>query len=484
MSLIEDTTDTTQTSPEPVRGDYSAVAAMALPIVVTTVSRTVMGFVDFWMVSKLGTDEQAAMTPALMVVFCFISVGMGIMACVTTFASQALGRNTFADAGAYTWQAIYVASGVGLLGIGLWPFAPTVFGRFGHEPAVLELEIMYGRICLLSVAPSIASAGLANFFVGVHKPSVAMYTAVGANLFNALANYVLIFGGFGWVEPMGMAGAAWGTVLATLFRTMWLLLVFGSPRYARRFSTRRTWRLDWTKLVNLARVGMPASVQFGVDIIGWTLFMMWLVGQFGTAHLAATNIVWQYLHLSFMPALGVGMALNSLVGRSIGAGDIPTALRQVRVGARITISYMSGMGLLFFVFRTPLVRFFNPESAEVVAIGARLMICGALFQTFDAMCITYGNSLRAAGDTLWPALMLAGSFWSVGLVGGYALARFFPEWGSLGPWIGGTGYIIVYGLLLRRRWFSGRWREMDIFRDGVATSAPVASSAGESVNAR
>ena len=78
-----------------------------------------------------------------------------------------------------------------------------------------------------------------------------------------------------------------------------------------------------------------------------------------------------------MPAVGVGMALSSLVGRSIGAGDYATALRQVRVGAWITISYMSCMGLLFYVFRTPLVQFFSDDSA-VVVIAAQLMITNGL----------------------------------------------------------------------------------------------------------
>ena len=448
----------------PARSDLSALVMLSLPVVVTTVSRTVMGFVDFWMVSSLGTEQQAAVTPASLLVFCFISFGIGTMTCVNTFSAQALGRKTYSDASAYVWQAMYLSVGLGVLGLGLAPIAPTVFAWFGHEPAVQRLEIIYFTICVLSIGTSTAAAGLANFFIGIHRPSVTMTSAVGANVFNAVANYVLIFGGFGLVEPMGIAGAAWGTVLATIFRVVWLLAALLGPRYAREFATRKTLRLDLHRMRNLLRIGLPTSIQFCVEIVGWTVFVTWLVGQFGTADLAATNITFQYLHISFMPAVGVGIAINSLVGRAVGARDLAAAYRQVRIGARITMGYMAFMGLMFFVLRTPLVALFT-DDPEIIAIGARVMTCAALFQVFDGMCITYNNSLRGVGDTAWPAAALLITFGLLGLGGGYAIARYVPQWGSLGPWLGGTAYITTLGLLLRWRWFGERWRHIDIFRE-------------------
>ncbi len=486
MSQTRETPESTPTEPAARRSDLAAVLALALPVIVTTVSRTVMGFVDFGMVSLLGTDAQAALTPASMMVFCFISFGIGTMACVTTFASQALGRKTHADASAYAWQAVYLSLGLGLIGLMSWPVAPRLFAWFGHAPAVQQLEVEYFTVCLLSIAPSTAAVGLANFFIGVHRPAAAVYTAVGANLFNIAANYVLIFGGFGLVEPMGIAGAAWGTVLATTFRTVWLALVMTSAPYAREFAPRQTAKPQAAKVRNLLRIGLPASVQFSIDMMGWTLFITWLVAQFGTTHLAATNIVFQYLHVSFMPAVGVGIALNSLVGRALGTGDFAAARRHVRVGAKVNISYMGLMGLAFFLLRTPLVRLFSDDQG-IVAVGAELMICAALFQAFDGMCITYNNALRGAGDTLWPAATLAITFWVIGLGRGYTLATLAPQWGSLGPWIGGAAYIIVLGLLLRWRWYSERWRSIDIFQDGHGSeekSSEETDSAGELAHGR
>ena len=457
-------------TPDPAQDDTShlqrttvgAMLLLALPNVVTYLSRTVMGFVDFGMVSVLSTEAQAAITPAGLSQFCLIAFGMGLVGCVNTFASQALGRENESDASAYAWQAVFISILIGVASLLLWPVAETLFSRFGHEPAVRALEVEYFTICLLSIGPTLMAASLANFFIGIHRPNITMWSALGANVFNIGANYVLIFGKLGF-EPMGIAGAAWGTVLATIFRAAWLLVVFCAARTDADFGSRRTMAVDPVKTLRLLRIGLPAAAHAGMELAGWTLFVMWLVGQFGTQELAATNIVFQYLHISFMPAVGFGMTITAVVGRAIGQRDFDEAVRHVRIGARIIMAYMATMGLVFFLFGGPMVRLFNSDDA-IVAIGARVMICVAIFQAFDGMCIAYTAGLRGAGDTLWTAAALMITFWVIGLAGGYALSQAMPDWRGLGPWIAGTAYIMVLGLLLRWRWKSQRWRSIDIFQ--------------------
>ena len=102
------------------------------------------------------------------------------------------------------------------------------------------------------------------------------------------------------------------------------------------------------------------------------------------------------------------------------------------------------------------------EDPEVIAIGTVLLIFVAVFQLGDAVAITYGNALRGAGDTLWPAMVGALQAWTIMVGGGWWIAVTRPELGSKGPWIFATAYVIAIGITLWIRWRNGRWQQLDV----------------------
>ncbi|MHC4067182.1 MAG: MATE family efflux transporter, partial [Planctomycetota bacterium] len=272
----------------------------------------------------------------------------------------------------------------------------------------------------------------------------------------------LIFGKLG-LPAMGIAGAAAGTVVATSYRCLRLTVTMCLPAFHRRFAARDTWRIDRVKALNVLRLGAPQGGQWFSDVVVWMLFVNVLVGRmFGTDHLIATAVAWQYLRISFLPAIGVGMAVTSLVGRAIGQGDPQRAIRQTRVTLMIVGVYMGGLACAFLIWRRELIALFN-DAPEIVAIGAGVMVCAAVFQLFDAMGIIYTSALRGAGDTLWPSAMFVVSHWVILIGGGYVMAVFAPGLASLGPWIAATTLLILCGLLLWWRWHGRTWMKIDIF---------------------
>lgn len=448
--------------------ELRAVVAMSIPIVVTTASRALMSFVDFYMVTKLGEESMAAIVPAGMTVFIYIALGMGCVMAVSTFASQSLGRKNFRECSAYAWQGIWLALVFALGGLALAPALRPVFALYGHAPGVAQQELIYARIILLSVGPTVGAVALASFFNGIHKPWVTMFSALEANLINIVLNYCLIFGKFGFPE-MGIAGAAWGTVAATAYRVTRLAVTMCLPRYHEKFACRHTWRWSRRRIVGLLRVGAPQGLQWLSDVMVWSLFVGWLIGTtFGTTALAASNIAWQFMGLAFMPALGVGHAVSAMVGRAIGQGNPALARRFVNIGVAITTLYMFTVAVIYFVGRDWLVaQFLSPDvpnRAEVIAAAGALLVCAAVFQVFDGAGMTYVSALRGAGDTAWPAGMFIISHWVMVIGGGWTIIYLFPQWGPLGPWIAAAGLIIVTALLLGWRWMYGPWEKIQLFK--------------------
>ncbi len=468
VSMSQDNTDmiipeARPDSKEAKREELRSVIRMTVPIVITLCSRMVMDLADFRMISYLGSDAQAAIMPAQITMWTFIVLCFVTVTIVNTFVSQSLGRGRLEATGAYTMQGVYLGLLYGLGGLALYPVLPSVFSRISNNPEVVRQGLIYGRIALLTVGPTIAAEAFASFFNGIHRPKVSMWSAIECNLLNVIVSLVLIFGLLGFPK-MGIAGAAWGTFVGVVYRLFRLWFVFRSSEYEKEYLTRSSWRLDFHKTKDIIRIGLPQGVQAFSDVFVWAVFVGVLIGaRFPDADLVATNVAWQFLRLSFMPAFGLGIALSSLVGKSVGAGDKDRAVRVTRISTAILVSYLLTLSIVYLVFRRELIGWWNPDPA-VIEIGASIMICAAVFQVFDGLGILYNSALRGAGDTFWPALMVGVSHWVFVIGGGWLAVTLAPQWGAVGPWIAATCLLVFLGFIMWYRWNSGAWRKLDILK--------------------
>ncbi|MFQ5425253.1 MAG: MATE family efflux transporter [Phycisphaerae bacterium] len=450
-------------------GEARRLLVLAAPIIATMVSRMAMSTVDFVMVSRLGTEATAAVSPATLFVFSVLVLGMGLASSIQTFASQALGRGEPGSASAYAWHGVYIAAVFAAVSYPATLLAGPFWAMVGHPPAVQAMEVVYCRTACWCMGFSVVCASLEGFFNGVQRPTVGLLAILVSLGFNVCANYCLIFGKFGF-PAMGIRGAAIATVIAWGVRAAILSMVFLSAEFRTRYRTGESWRFDGAKLAGLVRIGGPTAVQWVLDIGSWFVFLTLLMGAFGTATMAASNIALQYMHFSFMPAIGVGIALTSLVGHAIGEGRPDRAFARARACMWLTGGYMGAIGLVFWLAGGALMGVLSAD-AEVIRIGTGVLVWAAVFQVFDALGITYSTALRGAGDTRWPAIAVVLHCWVVFIFGGYLVSRMAPGLGYHGPWMMCTLYIILLGLVLRWRFVGGAWRAIDLFRGRTGPAA-------------
>ncbi len=465
------------------------VWSIAWPTVLTMTSYTVMQFVDKVMVAQVGPLEVAAQGNGGIWAFTLMSPALGVVTVVNTYVSQHLGAGTPRKGPAYAWAAFWIGAGLWLAA--MLPGAallPLLFASVGHDPLLVAMESGYCRILLAGSVFLLVSRGLNHFFFGLHRPRIVTLSAILGNVTNVLANYVLIYGDRGlpaWglpgvpgVTPLGVYGAALGTVLGTTVELAIPAAIFLGPRLHRELGTRAAWRPRWRPIAEVVRIGWPAALQWGSETAAWAVFMALIVGDFGPDHMTAGYAALGYLHLSFMPAVGFSVAVTSLVGRYIGAGAPDTAVARAHLGLGLAVGYMTACAVLFYVFRRELISLFvamgavDPDrAASIVEIGSRLMICAAVFQTFDAFGIVYTGALRGAGDTVWPGVITIVYAWSMLVGGGWAVAKLAPGLESIGPWIAASVFIIVYGLTMWHRFETGRWRSIRLVDRAVPAAA-------------
>ena len=479
---------------------------IAWPTILTMTSYTIMQFMDKLMVGQVGPLELTAQSNGGIWAFTPLAWVMGALTVVNTYTAQNLGAGTPEKGPRYAWAAIWLSVFTWL--VVMIPMAlcmPLLFAFLGHpdrgnhSEALQQMESGYAQILLGGSLLLLCARGLSHYFFGLHRPKVITIATICANVTNVICNYILIFGAAGLTmyaddgrvicdlpgipgtPQLGVYGAAIGTLIGTAVEFVIPLAVFLSAKMNRRYGTRGAWRVHRKTMVQLVKLGWPCAIQWGNEIVCWSVFLTVIVGRFGEMHMTAGWIALGYMHLAFMPTVGVSTAVNSLVGKYIGAGKPDTAVARARLGLALAVGYMTLCGAAFFIFRHPMVSLFAggdtppEEVAEIVAIGGRIMICAAIFQTFDAFGIVYTGALRGAGDTLWPSVATVVFSWSfiVGL--GWLLAVHWSSLESIGPWIGAATFIIFYGITMACRFESGRWRSIKLLDTPEEEAAELAA---------
>lgn len=448
------------------------------PMIVSTISLTLMQFIDRLMISRLGTDALAAVLPAGFVALLPGGFALGAMASLNTFVSQSLGRGEKAECSRYFWQMTYMGLLYFLLVVLiLWQAAPALFRIMGQPAGVIEMEVVYFRIILIAHIPAVINWSSNQFFMGIHRPVITMFSSLVGQAVNILGNYALIFGKFG-LPAMGIAGAGWGTCFGIAVSAIINMAVFLSGPVNGEFRSRSTLVPDFAKMRDLLGVGLAAGVGLVLNVAVWGVMLSALVGRFGEEALAATSAVLAYTNLSAMPIVGISTALSASVGKAIGAGRKDLAIEQTRICMRMGLLYMGLTGLCFLLLRRPLMRFWSHDP-RVIQAGSQILICAALYQVFHAARIIYGGALRGAGDTLWQAIVAGVGAVVILGIGGAMTVKLFPSSGAIGPWIVATASIVAIGLANRWRFASGRWMEIDLFRRRAAVIPAAPDPTGE-----
>ncbi len=463
----------------PRADDIREVWQQAWPTVLAMASYTCMQFVDSLMVSVVGPDEVAAQGNAGIWTWVVIAFAFGVTTLINTLIAQRVGAQKHSEIAPYAWGGLYIASGYWLLV--LLPcalFAGPLFEAMGHEGKFLEMERSYAVILLVGGIFVIAGKAISNVFFGLQRPKVITISAIAGNITNIVAAFILILGeaglpklglpGIPGTRAYGLEGAAYALVIGTVVELLIPLSVFLSPALNRELGVWRAWRPSRHAILEIARLGWPAGLQFANELICWALFMTVLAGGFGADHMAAGWITQRFVHMSFMPAIGLSTAATSLVGKHIGERNLLRATRSAHAALSIAILWMGLCAAIFVLFRGDLPRAFlssdtSPaQAAHIIDIASSIFLCAAVFQVLDAVGIIYSGALRGAGDTLVPGLLTILLSWGIIVGGGAFMVHAYPTLESVGPWLAATAYLVVFGFVMAIRFERGGWKRIHL----------------------
>jgi len=415
---------------------------LAIPVITALLGHTFVQLIDNIMVGQLGTASLAAISLGNSFFWVAMSVGVGFSTAITPLIAEADGQRNILKGKKVLIHGFLSCIFLGIaLSIFLIITQPFLY-EMGQPKEVVNLAFKYLFWVAISLIPLLIFQAFKQFSDGLSYTKPSMYASLLANIFNIILNYMLIFGNWG-APAMGIEGAALGTlisrVLALLFMITYILIDKKFAPYVRNITEKG---LDKILFFKIFKIGFPSAAIMFFEITFFTC-AVWLSGLLGKNPQAANQIALNLSTVTYMVAMGFGVAAMIRVGNQKGKSNY-IELRRVAISIFLLIFIFDFIFcVIFLLFNDQLpwlyLDFENSSNLkdiyEVVKLSSGLLIISAFFQISDGLQAVVLGALRGLQDVNLPALIAFFSYVLIGLPISYILGVKL-NFGVNGIWYG------------------------------------------------
>ncbi len=373
---------------------------LATPNVIGLFAMTVQIGYDGFILGRLGPEALAGVALVLPLSMLMVQMSAGGIGGATTAAvARALGAGRGAEAGELARHALLVGLVMALLFmLALLGLGRAVYTAMGGRGAALDAALAYSNVMFGGALAIWAVNVLGGIVRGAGNMVLPSMVMLGATLVHLVLCPALVFG-WGPVDGLGVAGAAWSTLAVNAASGLVLAAVLLRPDGAVPLRAGR-WRLERAAFAGILRVGLPASLS-PVISNGSIAAATAAVGSYGTSALAGYGVAARLEYILVPIAFGFGTALTTLVATNMGAGQTARALRAAWLGGAVVAAITGAVGLAVALVPGLWMDAFTAD-AQVRAQGALyLRIVGASYGFFGLGLALFFAS-QGAGRMLWP----------------------------------------------------------------------------------
>ncbi len=393
------------------REGYFSMLSIAWPCMVEALLLCAVSFADTIMVGVLGHEAISAVgittQPKYLMLSAIISLDVG----VTAVVARRKGQEDRDGANRCMKQCLILclllATALTALGIN---FARPLIAFAGAEEAILDDATIYFQIVMMGHIFSSLTLTINAAQRGCGNTRISMTTNLAANLVNIFFNYLLI-NGIGPFPRLEVAGAAIATSLGSVVSfVLALASIFRRDSFVSVF-TPVPWRFDRATLAGVNKVALSAMAEQVCLRVGFFAYAK-IVASLGTLEFAVHQICMNIINITFAVGDGLGTALSTLVGQSLGRSRPDMGKLYSSLAQRVSFIICSFLAVFFFFGRFWLVSLFSTDP-RVIALGGSVMVVIACIIHVQTSQIIMFGCLRGAGDTRFTAAV---SLLSVSLI--------------------------------------------------------------------
>ncbi len=440
-------------------GGIKELLAIALPMIISTACDGVMTFTDRLFLARVGSEQMnAAMGGGVtmqMLTFFFV----GLTGYSTALVAQYFGAGEKHNATKAAFQAILVTIAAWPVILLLKPLTISYFHFMNIPESQVGFQIEYLNILAWGSIFSLMRFTLGCYFTGIGKTNIVMIATLVAMVVNVMLDYILIFGKLGF-QPMGVQGAAIATISGALCSVVILVIAYLNHTNRIQFQVMKSFRFDASIMKKLLYYGYPAGLELFLNFLAFSTVIA-LFHSKGDIVATASTIMFNWDLVSFIPLLGIEIAVTSLVGRYMGAGRPQVAHRSALSGIKTGIFYSVAILILFVAIPEWLVRVFHPETPSdvfesAVPIAVTMIQIASLYVLAEAIMVALVGALRGAGDTHFTMMASVAAHWT--FVPILYLSMNVFKLSVTFSWFLLVLFFLVFCGLLIWRFRSGKWK--------------------------
>lgn len=430
--------------------------ALSLPIIGGMTSQNILNLVDTAMVGQLGPAALAGVGLSSFINFVAMAAVTGLSVAVQAIAARRVGEGRFSESAIPLNGGLLLSLLIGVpISILLIVIAPWLFAKLNPDPEVAAQGVPYLQMRLLSVFALGMNFSFRGYWSATKRTHLYMGTLIWMHTLNIALNYCLIFGKFG-LPALGTFGAGLGTTISLCVGTatyFWLARKHASDA---GFLKRRPSR---SELKAQLALGVPAMAQQLLFAAGFVM-LFWIVGQIGTAELAAANVLVNITLVTVLPGMGFGLAAATLAGQALGRKDADDAYRWMWDVFRQSIYLLTPFALAFILVPSFILAPFL-KTPELIALAKLPLQLIGITVIGDALGMILMNTMLGVGATRTVLIVAVGMQWLLFLPLAYLLG---PVWG-LGlnaVWFAMIGYRGIQAVIFTVLWKGRGWAEIKL----------------------
>lgn len=418
---------------------------LAIPVMIGHLGHVLVGLADNIMVGRLGAAPLAAVSLGNSFVFIAFSLGIGFSLAITPLIAEADGEGDI-DKGRNLFQhGLILCTVLGVSMFLMLLLATPLMQYMDQPPEVVELAIPYLRIVAFSMIPLMIFQAFKQFTDGLSQTKYGMHATLIANVVNVVLNFVLIYGF--WIFPrLELVGAAYGTLFSRFAMMFFIILIMNSKvKFKPFFKRLRIAEISKSVLSKIINLGFPTAMQMLFEV-GIFTAVVWLAGTLGTIDQAANQIALNLASMTFMIAVGMGVAATIRVGNQKGLQKY-SDLRRISFSIFLQVFMIEFIFAIAFFVLKDILPLAYIDNELVVKTAASLLLIAGLFQLSDGFQVVVLGALRGLQDVKIPTYITFFAYWIVGLPISYLLGKTYG-WGSQGLWVGLLAGLTTSAVLL------------------------------------
>lgn len=434
-----------------LRSDLKIIIGLAAPIITENILQNLLGTTDTFFAGRLGDEAIAAISITTLIMNIVIAFFTAVAVGATAVVARYYGRGDYERVNKIIFHIIVIASALGLaLGLLCFVFRSPILAFSGADATILKTAMPY---YLVVVVPSLflcLQLSLSACLRAIADTKTPMVITGGANLLNIILNAVFMALGWG-VFGLGLA--------TTLSRTLATVILYLRLRTHDKNVHPTPCPLEKKELTTILTIGIPAGLEKLIQRIGQLLYNAMII-SLGTSAYVAHNIGGTIEGYSYIPAMGLGLAVANIVGTCLGENNPQRARRLTTTTYVLATALMVLIALIFYLFAPQLAALFT-DTAAVQEMVVQVLRIIAFFQPFLGLVLIMTSALQGAGDTKFPMITTLIGIWGIRIGVGYTLAVVWG-FGLVGVWSAYALDLVIRGLLLLFRFARGRWQTIEI----------------------